>query len=132
MLLFGQVEIGDESQRVFHGLLAELMYVQFAALPVLDGDGKGFRFESCAVANLACLGRHECSNAIARELALGLLVKPLHLGHESFKWFRDFLFAIAAKLHFNRLTIRAEIKSGFESFRQIGKRHVFVHVEVFD
>ena len=98
----------------------------------LDCDSKDFRFESCAAANLACLASHECSNAIPRELALGLLIKPLHLGHESLERFCDFLFAVAAKLHFNRLTIRAEVKRGFECFRQIGERNVFVHVEVFD
>src|SRR5262249_62208158 len=63
LLLLGQVEIANKSQRVFHGLLAELMDVQFAALParrslgqggsVLDCDGKDPRFQSCAAANLA-------------------------------------------------------------------------------
>ena len=101
-------------------------------LRILDCDRKDFRFESCAAADLACLASHECSNAIARELALGLLIKPLHLGHESLERFCDFLFAVAAKLHFNRLAIRAEVKRGFECFRQIGERNVFVHVEVFN
>src|SRR4029077_19451107 len=78
LLLLGQVEISNESQRVFHVLLAELMDIQFAAVSGLDCDGKDFRFESCAAADLACLTGHECSNAIPRELALGLLIKPLH------------------------------------------------------
>ena len=69
---------------------------------------------------------------IARELALGLLIKPLHLRHESLEWFCDFLFGLAAKLHFDRLAIRAEVNRGFECFRQIGERHAFVHIEVFD
>src|SRR6266545_1965049 len=86
----------------------------------------------CAAGNLACLAYHKCSNAIPRELALGLLIKPLHLRHESLERFCDFLFTVAAKLHFNRLTIRAEVKRGFECFRQIGKRQLFVHVEVFN
>src|SRR4029077_10521303 len=33
LLLLGQVEIPNESQRVFHVLLAELMDIQFAAVP---------------------------------------------------------------------------------------------------
>src|SRR5262245_880846 len=80
----------------------------------LDCNSKDFRFESCTVANLACLASHECSNAISRELAFGLLIKPLHLRHESLEWSCDFLFTacsrfigVAAKLHFNRLAIRA-------------------------
>src|SRR6478752_10620452 len=68
LLLFGQVEIGNELQRVFHVLLAELMDVQFAAISGLDCDRKDFRFEPCAAAHLACLACHKCSNAIAREL----------------------------------------------------------------
>src|SRR5437762_466513 len=56
VLLFGQVEIGNESQRVLNGLLAELMDAQFAAVLArrslggggsgLDCDGEDFRFES--------------------------------------------------------------------------------------
>src|SRR5262249_5372352 len=142
LLLLGQVDTGDKSQRVFDGLLAELMDVQFAALPArcslggagsgLDCDGKDFRFESCAAADLACLACHECSNAIARKLALGLLIEPLQLGHESLERFCDFLFAVAAKLYFNRLAVCAEVKRGFECFRQIGERCIFADVEVFD
>src|ERR1700758_5100577 len=132
LLLFGEVETADEPQRVFHGLLAELMDVQFAAVPGLDCDSKDFWFESCAATDLACLARHECSNSIPREFAFGVLIKPLHLGHESLKRFYGFLFAVAAKLHFNRLAIRAEVKRSFECFRQIGERHVFVHGEMFD
>src|SRR5262245_6915461 len=98
----------------------------------LDCDTKDFRFESCAAANLACLASHECSNAIPRELALGLLVKPLHLGHESLERFCYFLFAVAAKLHFNRLAIGAEVSRGFECVRQFAERHVFVDFEMFD
>src|SRR5258708_2424001 len=106
------------------------MNVQFAAVLArrslgggsgLDCDSKDFRFESCAAANLACFTSHECSNAVPRELALGLLIKPLHLGHESLERFCDFLFAAcsrfigaAAKRHFNRLAVGAEVKGGFE------------------
>src|ERR1043166_2627053 len=81
----------------------------------LECDSKDFRFESCAAANLACLASHECANTIPRELALGLLIEPLHLRYESLEWFCDFLFTassrfigVAAKLHFNRLAICAE------------------------
>ena len=142
LLLLGQVETTNESQRVFHVLLAELMDIQFALQLArrslggggsgLDCDRKDFGFESCAATDLACLACHECSNAIARELALGLLIKSLHLRHESLEWFCDFLFTVAAKLHFDRLAIRAEVNRGFECFRQIGERNVFVHVEVFN
>src|SRR5215467_7200027 len=104
------------------------MDVQFAAISSLDCDTKDFRFESCAAANLACLASHECSNAIARELALGLLIKPLHLGHESFERFCDFLLAVAAKLHFNRLAISAEVKRSFKCVRQLDERHIFIHI----
>src|SRR4029077_10747979 len=136
LLLLGQVEITNESQRIFHVLLAELMDVQFTVQLAdrslggggsgLDCDRKDFGFESCAATDLACLACHECSNAIARELALGLLIKSLHLGHESFERFCSFLFAacsrfigVAAELHFNRLAICAEVNRGFECFRQI-------------
>src|SRR5215472_7577335 len=40
LLRLGQVEIANKSQRVFHGLLAELMDVQFAAVLLLNCDGK--------------------------------------------------------------------------------------------
>src|SRR3954463_4326892 len=100
LLLIGQVEICNESQRVLHVLLAELMDIQFAVQSSrcslsggesgLDCDSKDFRFESCAIADLACLARHECSNTIARELALGLLIKPLHLRHQTFERFCGF------------------------------------------
>src|SRR5262249_40183281 len=79
-----------------------------------------------------CFASHESSDAIPRELAFGLLIKPLHLRYKSFEWLYEFLFAVTTKLHFNRFPICAEVKGGFESFRQIGERHVFVHVEVFD
>ena len=36
LLLLGQVEIANESQRVFHVLLAELMDVQFARAAAAD------------------------------------------------------------------------------------------------
>src|SRR5215475_2369484 len=141
LLLLGQVEGANELQRVFHGLLAELMNVQFAAVlarrslggggSALDCDSKDFRFESCAAADLACLASHECSNAVPRELALGLLIKPLHLGHKSLERFCNFLLAVAAKLHFNRLAVGAEIKRGFKCVRQLGERHIFIHIEMF-
>ena len=42
LLLLGQVETANESQRVFHGLLAELMDVQFAAcLPAVASAEAG-------------------------------------------------------------------------------------------
>src|SRR6188474_1312847 len=120
LLLLGEVETANESQRIFHVLLAELMDVQFAVqLAVsslgrggvgLDCDSKDFRFEPCAAAYFACLASHECSNPISRELTLGFLIKPPHLGYESFEWFCDFLFTVVAKLHFNWLVIRAEVK----------------------
>src|SRR5215472_13297241 len=107
LLLLAQVETANESQRVFNGLLAELMNVQFAGVLArrslgggrsgLDCDSKDFRFESCAAADLACLAGHERPNAVPRELALGLLIKALHLRHESLERFCNFLFAIAAK-----------------------------------
>src|SRR6478752_9673714 len=80
LLLFGQVEIGNELKRVFHVLLAELMDIQFAVVSGLDCDSKDFRFEPCATADLACLASHKCENTIPRELTLALLIKPLHLG----------------------------------------------------
>src|SRR5262245_29989623 len=142
LLLFGQIETCNESQRTFHRLLTELMDVQFAAVRArrslggggsgLDCDSKDFRFESRAAADLARLPTHECANAIPRELAFGLLIKPLHLRYQSLERFCNLLFAVAAKLHFNRLAIRAEVKRGFECLRQICERHLFVNVEMFD
>src|SRR5260370_15248682 len=73
LLLFGQVEIGNELQRVFHVLLAELMDIQFAVVSGLDCDCKDFWFEPCAAPDLACLSCHKCSNPIPRELTVGLL-----------------------------------------------------------
>src|SRR4029078_3017175 len=139
LLLLAEIERAKESPRVFHRLLAELMDVQFPAVLGLDCNGKDFRFESCAAADLACLASHECSNPMPRNLALGLLIKPLHLRHESLEGFCDFLFAacsrfigVAAKLHFNRLIVCAEVKHRFECFRQIREWNFFVHVEMFD
>src|SRR6476620_9562023 len=83
LLLFGQVEIGNELQRVFHVLLAELMDIQFMAISGLDCDPKDFGFESCAATDLACLATHKCSNPITCEFALGLFIKAPHLRHES-------------------------------------------------
>src|SRR5215217_4351432 len=89
-----------------------------------DCDSKDFRFESCAAADLACFASHECSNAVPREFALGLLIKPLHLRHESLERFCNFLFTacsrfigVAAKLHFDRLAVCAEVKRGLECVR---------------
>src|SRR5262245_26046134 len=96
-----------------------------------DRDSKDFRFEPCAAADITCLSSHECANAIPRELAFGLLIKALHLGNESLEGLCYFLFTVAPKLHFNRLAIGAEVKCGFESVRQIGERHVFIHLEMF-
>src|SRR3954468_614574 len=105
------------------------MDIQFAAVPArgslggggsgLDCDRKYFRFESCAATDLACLATHERSNPITCEFALGLVIKPLHLGHESLERFCSFLFAVAAEPHLNRLAIGAEVNRGFECFRQI-------------
>src|SRR6478736_7252754 len=62
LLLFGQVEIGNELQRVFHVLLAELMDIQFAAISGIDCDRKDFGFEFCAATDLECLATLKCPN----------------------------------------------------------------------
>src|SRR5258708_16290152 len=72
LLLFGQVEIGNELQRVFHVLLAELMDIQFAAVLArrslggggagLDCDPKDFLFDPCPPADLAYLPCHKSSD----------------------------------------------------------------------
>src|SRR4029077_21075530 len=55
LLLLGQVETTNESQRAFHVLLTELMDIQFTPIPGLDCDRKDFGFEPCAATDLACL-----------------------------------------------------------------------------
>src|SRR5262250_3977770 len=116
------------------------MDVQFASMPacrrlsrggsLFDRDGENLRFKSRAAAHFARLACHECANSITRELTLRLLIKPLHLRNESFKRSCDFLLAVAAKFHFNRLTVRAEIKRLFKFVRQIGKWHFFIDTEM--
>ena len=84
-LLFREMEAPDIVRGRVDRQLAKLVNVQFASLGIFDRDRENFRLEPCAVARLAGLARHERANAIARELALRLFVKPLHLRNEPFE-----------------------------------------------
>ena len=130
-MLLGQVETTNELKSIFHGLLAKLVDVHFASFSALDCDGENFRFKPRTSTDLARFACHEGSNAITREFTLRLLIKPLHLWHESLERFFNFLFAVAGERHFDGLAIRAEVQRGLECVGQICERHVFVHVEVF-
>src|SRR2546427_44307 len=68
---------------------------------------------------------------ITGEFALGLLVKPLHLRHESLEWFRDFSLAVVVEIYFNRRPVRTEVQRLFKLLWQIAKRNVFINVKVF-
>src|SRR6266498_3323440 len=131
LLLCGQLQGTNEPGSSFDRQLTKLVNVQFACVSVLYGNRKNFRFEPCSVTHLARFARHERANAIACEFTLSLLVKPLHLRHETFEWFRDLLFAIVAEIHFNRRPIRTEVKGLFKLLWQIAKRNVFIDVKVF-
>ena len=74
------------------------------------------------------LARHECADAISREFALGLLVKPLHLRHQSFE--RPLFFAISGETHFDRRAVRSEIERALKWLGQILEWHVFVDAEM--
>src|SRR5439155_16850849 len=85
----------------------------------------------CPAAHFARLARHERANAIARELALRLLIQALHLRHQSFKRLSDLVFAVGAELDFNRLVVYTEVKRGLVFIGQIGEGHIFVNLEMF-
>ena len=131
LLLRSQVESAHKTCGCFNRLFAELMDVQFAVMSIFDRNRENLRFKSCAAAHFARLACHECANAVARELALGLLIKSLHLRNQTFKWLRDFLLAINAQAYPHRFAIRAEVKRIFKFIRQIGKRYVFINMEMF-
>src|SRR4029077_8407589 len=73
--------------------------------------------------------RHECADPVSRELAVGLVVKPLHLWHESFEW--ALLFAVTAEIHFDRCTIGSKVERGLEFFGQVRERSGVIYVEMF-
>ena len=131
-LLVVQCELSDILRRRVDRQLAELVNIQLAPLGILDGDRKNFRLQARAVASLARHARHEGADAIARKLALGFLVKPLHLRNEPFERPRRLgRFTVAARVHLNRLIARAVVERLLERLGQIRKRNVVVDREVF-
>ena len=116
-LLRGQIEIVDVARGRFDRLLAELMNVQLARLPIFDRDRENLRLEPRAAAGLARHARHERADAIAREFAFRFLVEPLHLRDEPFERLCDSLFSIATEIHLDGLAVRAEIERIFEFVR---------------
>src|SRR5256714_9769145 len=91
------------------------MNVQLACSAVFNCQGEAFWLQARTAANPALLARHERADAVSREFALGLLVKPLHLRHQSFE--RPLLFAscsrfigVAGETHFDRRAVRSEIE----------------------
>ena len=105
------------------------MNVELLPLPVFDCDRKNFRFEPRAAAGLARFARHERSDPVPGEFALRLLVKSLHLWHQSFE--RAFLFAVAAETHFNWHAVGAEVERALKGVRQFRERRVFVDLKMF-
>ena len=77
-LLLCQVHPRDELRRGFDRQLRELMDV-LLDVAGSNGDRQNFRLQARAVADLTWYAGHESADALARELALGLLVEPLHL-----------------------------------------------------
>src|SRR6266705_3466725 len=101
------------------------MNVQLAAIAVFDRDSEDLRFEARAITDFAHFAIHKAANAVAREFALGFLVKPLHLRHQPLKWPGGLRStAITAKTHFDRLIACAEIERVFEGIRQLVERHI--------
>src|SRR5437763_14426203 len=65
------------------------------------------------------------------EFALSLVIKSLHLRHQSLERFCDFLLAVVAEAHFNRRRIRSEVERLLKFFRQIAERDVLINLKVF-
>src|ERR1700730_3783517 len=108
------------------------MDVQLSPGAIFDCDSQYFRLEPRASAGLASPPPHESANPIAGELTLRLLIEPLHLRHQAFERSPRFLFlAITAEAHFDLFRACAEVESLLEVFRQLGKRYVFIHAEMF-
>ena len=129
LLLRGQVESPHKPDGCFNGLFAEFVNIQLCG--AANRHSQNLRFKPCAATCFAPLAGHKCADAIARELALGLFIEPLHLGHESFKWLGNCFFDLVAGIHFNWLAVRAEVKRRFEFLGQVSIRHVFVQMEMF-
>ena len=99
---------------------------------VADRDGQNLRTQPRAATDLAWLACHERSNPVAGKLAFGLRIEPLHLRHDSLKWFRQFFLpAIRTEIYLNRTFAGPEIESVLEGVRQIGERRVFVDPKMF-
>ena len=93
------------------------MYVQLALILMFYGNRENLRFKSCAAANFAGLACHKRADAIARKLALGLLIESLHLRHEAFKRLCNFLPVVTAQVHLHWFAICAEVKRFFKFAR---------------
>ncbi len=99
---------------------------------VRDGDRQNLRLQARALADLAWHASHESADAIARKLALGFLIEPLHLRDQAFKRPRRFLgFPIHAKLHRDRPVARAVNQRLLEIVRQIRERQELIDAEMF-
>ena len=105
------------------------MNVQLASLSIFDRDRENFGFKPRAAAHLARFAAHERADSIAGEFTLGLLVKPLHLRHQSFE--RSLLLAITGEIHLDRRPVGAEIKRVLKFVRQVRERHVLIDFEMF-
>src|SRR6266581_4743069 len=107
------------------------MNIQLATIAVFDRDREDFRFEARASTDFAHFAIHKAANAIAREFALGLLVKPLHLRHQPLKRpGGPRSTAIARKNHLDRLIACAEIERMFEGIRQLFERHILHYAKM--
>ena len=110
-----QFEIVDVTRGRFGRLLAELMNVELASFSIFDRHRENFRLQPRAAARFARVSRHERANTVSRKFALRLLIKPLHLRHQTFKW--SLLLAVAAEIHFDRRPVGPEVKRVFEFVR---------------
>ena len=118
-------------------MFAELIDVQLALLTVFQCHSQDLGLEPRPAARFAWHPRHERADPIPGELALRLLIKPLHLRHEAFERLDHLLVAagwrfigVAAEVHCDRFAVRAEVKRGFELVRQIGERHLLVDLKM--
>ena len=109
---------------------AELVDVQLATFSILDRDRQNLRLQTRAAADFARHARHESADAIARELALGLLVEPLHLRDQPFERLRRFVAFRCRRSSSRSADRRCRNKRLLELVRQIRERHVFIDAEM--
>src|SRR6266404_1350332 len=117
-LLRSERDSGNEIRRRINRKFGKLMNVQLTIRLVADRDRQNLRTQPRAATDLAWLACHERSNTITGKLAFGLRIEPLHLRHDSLKWFRQFLLpAIRTEIYLNRSFAGPEIKGILEVLR---------------